>query len=128
VAKEKKYERIVFTSASSDDGPIESSAVDSFKKIVDQQNSKASTKGVLIGNADRGRPPLERSVWFDDECLDLARQSNICLMPSDELFTIVSYLIKKAESKNLDDLKASICRDIITCDSQFELNRKKYLL
>ena len=128
VAKEKKNERIVFTSASSDDGPIESSTVDSFKKIVDQQNSKTSTKGVLIGNADRGRHPLERSVWFEDECLDLARQSNICLMPSDELFTIVIYLMKKAESKNLDDLKASICREIITCDSQLELNRKKYRL
>ena len=128
VRTENKGERIVFTTASSDDGPIESSAVDSFKQIVDQQNYKASTKGVLIGNADRGRPPLKRTDWFEDECLELARQSNICLMSSAELFAIVSYLMKKAESDNLDNLKVSICREIVACDSQLELNRKKYRL
>lgn len=128
VQTENDGERVIFSAASSDAGPIESARVERFKQVVDQQNSQTPTKGVLIGNADRGRPPEERSEWFEFDCLDLARQSDICLMPSAELFAIVTYLMKKAESDNLDDLKASIRREIIACDSQLELNRQKYRL
>ncbi|MDH3891769.1 MAG: hypothetical protein OEV49_11855 [candidate division Zixibacteria bacterium] len=128
VETENDGHRVVFAAATSDQGPITSSDVDNFKQVVDQQNSRAATKGVLIGNADRGRPPEERTDWFEPECMDLARQADICLIPSAEFFAIVTYLMNKADADNLDDLKASIRREIIACDSQLELNRQKYRL
>lgn len=125
---ENDGDRVIFSAASSDEGPITSSAVEKFKQVVDQQKSQTPTKGVLICNADRGRPPENRTDWIEAEGLDLARQADICLIPSAEFYAIVTYLMGKADSKNLDDLKTSIRREIIACDSQLELNRKKYRL
>lgn len=126
MGKENDGDKLIFGAVSSDEGPIESSQVENFAQIVAQQKSKSPTKGVLIGNADRGKPPEKRTEWFDFEALELARQADICLMPSAEFFTIITYLMNKADSKNLDDLKSSIRREIMACDSQFELSRKKY--
>lgn len=128
VQTENDGDRVIFCAASSNEGPIKSSEVDRFKQLVDQQKSQTPTKGVLIGNADRGRRPDKRTEWFEIDCLDIARQSDICLIPSAEFFAIVIFLMRKAESDNLDNLKASIRREIIACDSQLELNRKKYRL
>lgn len=128
VETENDGDRVIFSAASSDEGPVHASDIDSFKKVVDQQKSNTPTKGVLIGNADRGRPPEQRTEWFEVDGLDLARQSDICLISSAEFFAIVTYLMRKAESDNLDNLKASIRREIMACDSQLELNRQKYRL
>jgi hypothetical protein len=128
VETENDGTRIIFSAACSDQGPITLSDVDRFKQIVEQQKSTVPTKGVLIGNADRSRPPEERTDWFEVDCLDQARQSDICLIPTAEFFAIVTFLMRKAESDNLDNLKASIRREIIACDSELKLNRKKYRL
>ena len=126
--KQNDGDRVIFGTASSDEGPIESSDVDRFKQLIEQQRSKTPTKDVLIGNADRGHAPAKRTEWFEEESLEMARKSDICLISSSELFTIAAFLMKKTESDQLDKLQASIHREIIACDSQLELNRKKYPL
>ncbi len=126
VEKGTKGARVIFMAAACDEGPLPSSNLVQLIDIVDKQQSNVRVKGVLIGNADRSKPPEERTAWFDQDCLELARQSDLCLLPTLELFTIVSHLLRRSDSSNLKSIKASIRRDIFACDSHFELNRKKY--
>jgi len=56
----------------------------------------------------------------------LARQCDLCLLPTAELYTIIGHLLRRSDSSKLQSIKTSIRRDIIACDSHFKLNRKKY--
>ena len=118
--------RVIFMAAACDEGPLPSSNLVQLRDIVDKQKSSVRVKGVLIGNADRRELPEERTTWFDQECLELARQSDLCLLPTLELYTIVGHLLRRSDSSNLESIQASIRRDIIACDSHFKLNHKKY--
>ncbi len=118
--------RVIFMAVACDEGPLPSSNLVQLIDIVDKQQSNVRVKGVLVGNADRSKPPEERISWFDQECLELARQSDICLLPTVELYTIISHLLRRSDSSKLESIKTSIRRDIIACDSHFKLNRKKY--
>jgi hypothetical protein len=126
VEKGIKGARLIFMAAACDEGPLPSSNLVQLTDIVDKQQSNVRVKGVLIGNADRNKPPELRTTWFDQECLELARQSDLCLLPTVELYTIIGHLLRRSDSSKLESIKTSIRRDIIACDSHFKLNRKKY--
>ena len=124
--EDKNARRAVIRAASDDSGPIHVTEIEKLVEAIESRKLRVRPKGILIGNASRLTPPTERDQWFDPECLDLARRHDFCLIPSFELFTAVCHVLHKAHSEHIDDLKASLRREIIECDSLFVLNRKKY--
>jgi hypothetical protein len=118
--------RAVIRVASADYGPIPVSEIENLAETIESRKLKVSPKGILIGNASRLAPPTERDEWFDPECLDLARRHDFCLIPSFEMFTAVCHILHKAQSEHIDELKTSLRRDILECDTRLVLNRKKY--
>ena len=124
--KGKDARRAVIRAASADSGPIPVSEIERLAETIESRKLKVRPKGILIGNASRLAPPTERDEWFDPECLDLAKRHDFCLIPSFEMFTAVCHVLHKAYSEHIGELKASLRREILVCDTQLVLNRKKY--
>lgn len=117
---------VIIRVASTDNGPVSLDELLELEDIIERQNAKPRPKGILVGNASRLVPPTERGSWFDTDCIEKAQNSDICLMPSFELYTAACHILSKRESSHYDEMRASLRNDLMTCDSQFSLNRRKY--
>ncbi len=126
VIREDMVRRAIVKIASSDYGPIRPNHLDELNQTIEAKRLRVRPKGILIGNASRFQPPPDREIWFDSEGLEAARRNDFCLMPSHELYTAVCHVLGHAGSENLEDIKASLRQDILDCDSQFALNRRRY--
>lgn len=62
-------------------------------------------KGILFGNAFRFTNPNERGEFFTTKCLTMAKQFNITLIQTTDLFKITQHL-----KENDDDLFKKLCR------------------
>jgi hypothetical protein len=124
--KGKDARRAVIRAASADSGPIPVSEIEKLAETIESRKLKVKPKGILIGNASRLAPPTERDEWFDPECLDLARRHDFCLFPAFEMYTAVCNVLHRYQSKHIEEIKLSLRRDIIECDTFLVLNRKKY--
>jgi hypothetical protein len=124
--KGKDAGRAVIRVASADSGPIPATEIEKLAETIESRKLRVRPKGILIGNASRLAPPTERDQWFDHECLDLARRHDFCLFPSFEMYTAVCNVLHRLHSKHVEEIKMSLRRDILECDTLLSLNRKKY--
>ncbi len=121
-----RIRRAIVKTAACDQGPIRAHEISELVERIELSSFHVKPKGILIGNAWRLNAPTEREIWFDMECLDDARKHDICLVPSSELYSAACHCLVKKGSDVIDDIASSLCRDLIGCDSQFELDRKRY--
>ncbi len=118
--------KAIFGACGNESGVITIKQFQAFYKSFVDYNEKKPIKGFFIGNADCLHEPLKRDKWFDQEVIELARQKEICLIPSYELFTSASFILYKTDNENIDQLKNSIRRDLLNSETMFKVNRKKY--
>lgn len=112
--------------ASTDNGPVGVDELEELKDFIENQNAKPRPKGILIGNASRLVPPTERSKWFDSDCIEKAQHDDVCLLPSYELYMAAFLLLSKLESPHYEEIRTSLLKDMIDCDTQFSINKRKY--
>ncbi len=125
-ARNDTVRRVVVRVASTGFGPVLPSELDLLRQAIESRDPRVKPKGILIGNASRLDPPTERDTWFDPECINEARSNDFCLMSTFELYTAVCHVLSSTDSGLVDDIKSSLRQDILDCDSQFALNRRKY--
>lgn len=123
-----KIQRCVLRVQSTEKSPIRAGDVEALLEAVEARDLKSVPKAILVANSQRMLPPSERDAWFDLDAQKLARKYDICLMPSFELYLAACYLLKNKSNGMLDQIQKSLQRDILNCDSEFQLNRKKYAL
>jgi hypothetical protein len=124
--QDDKVRRAIVKTAATDSGPISTREIEELKQAIESKNLRVKPKGILVGNASRHEPPPDRGVWFDPECLDESKHNDFCLMPSYELYIGACHVLGRAGSDHVEDIKASLRQDILDCDSQFALNKRKY--
>jgi hypothetical protein len=121
-----RIRRAIVKSASCDHGPIRAHELSDLIEKIESSSFQVKPKGILVGNSWRLKAPTEREIWFDMECLDDARKHDICLVPSSELYSAACHCLVKKGSNVIDEMASSLCRNLIGCDSQFELDRNRY--
>ena len=75
-----------------------------------------------------GAAPSFRNSCFELEAITEASQADFCLMSTDELFEAVRYVVSRLGSDQMENIAASLRKDIIDCTGEFRLNRKKYAI
>ena len=79
-----------------------------LKEYIKIGNEKNYVKGVLFGNGYRFEEPIKRPNQFTDKCIEIAKQQNIALICTTDLFYISQYL-EKYPNANF----ATKCREAI---------------
>lgn len=123
-----KSVRLMIRVVSTNTGPVGADEVETLAEAIAASTSAIKAKGLLIGNAARYIRPEQREQWFDEGAIEASKRLDICLMPGLQLFTMVCYVMTRHDAENIEALKSSLRRDIIDCDSQFVLKRKKYAI
>ena len=110
------------------DAPISLEELHALKEAVESTKGRSKPKGILVSNASRAIQPERREHWFDIECIAESRKLDYCLLTTHELFYLVCLVESRRDSKLIDTIKSSLIEDILTCNKQFSLNRKKYAI
>ena len=118
--------RLTVRAVGTDSGPVTLGEVRKLSTAIAASTSAVTAKGLLVSNSLRTIQPEHRETWFDEKALEEARRQDFCLMPSLVLFTMACYVMSRLDADNIEDLKNSLRRDIIQCDSLFILSRRKY--
>ncbi len=83
-----------------------------------QQDTGATVKGILVGNAYRFTPPLKRDSWFSEKVEKGAEAQGFCLLTTEELFKVVCALL----ANPFDALKAQIRSAILNTVGYFKFS------
>ena len=78
-------------------------------ECLDKDTSSKLLKGILFGNAYRFKNPSERDEQFTPKCIKTAKQQEIALVRTIDLFRISQYLLQEKD----DQTFATKCREII---------------
>ena len=79
-----------------------------LKEYIENEKLKIPLKGVLFGNGYRFEEPTTRQNQFTNECIQVAKQNNIALVCTTDLFYISQHL-----KNHLDITFATKCRQMI---------------
>ena len=82
--------------------------IEMIKEYIENRKTKIPLKGVLFGNGYRLEDPIKRQNQFTDECIQIAKQNNIALICTTDLFYISQHF-----KNHLDVTFATKCRQII---------------
>ena len=126
VMEDQSYQRVIVRVSDTQDGPVSLDELYALKKSVESTKGRSKPKGILVSNASRTTPPERRQNWFDDECVTKCRNLNYCLLTTHELFYLVCLVESRRDSKLIDIIKSSLVEDILACNKQYTLDRKKY--
>lgn len=85
---------------------------DNIHDDLEKNEVEEAAKGVLFGNGFRLQLPGERGVQFTQRCIKRAKQTNVSLVATSELFKVVHYL-----AQNHNDHYAKLCRQAILTGS-----------
>ena len=85
-----------------------SQLIKTLKEYIENENIKMPSKGVLFGNGYRLEEPTKRQSQFTNECIKTAKQQNIALICTTDLFYISQHL-----KNHLDVAFATKCRQLI---------------
>jgi len=120
--------RLTVRAVGTESGPVTLGEIKKLSTAIAASTSAITAKGLLVSNALRTTRPDQREQWFDEDVIEEARRQDFCLMPSLVLFTMACYVMTRLNAENIEDLKNSLRRDIIRCDSLFVLSKKKYAI
>ena len=123
-----KIRRSILRVCSTENSSVRPEEIEVLMEAIEARDMKTVPKPIIVANSHRLKPPSERDNWFDSESHKLARKKDACLIPSFELYLAACYVLKNKESGMLDQIQKSLQRDILNCDCEFQLNRKKYAL
>lgn len=124
----EKSQRLMVRTVSTEKGGVKAEQADRLYDAIQVSLSAIESKGALVGNPDHSYQPEKRTSWFEDACIERAKEHHICLMPSLVLFTVAIYILTRTNDSNIEDIKFSLRRDIFECDGLFVLSRKKYAI
>ncbi len=100
--------------------------VEAISTALASHQLEVAPKSILVFNPFSGTDPMMRQQWLETEVVSAARRDNICLLPSYELFVAAYYLLGRWDSESIQNVTFALRRDLLECDSLFQLNRIKY--
>jgi len=124
--RDRTVHNIVGLVVTTREAPVASGELTALQDKINQCTLGDAPKGILVANSMLNLPPEQRDTWFASDTAEASKPAEICLLSTFQLFRIVCYLLEKIDSSNLDNIKASLRKDILTCVGAFELNDRKY--
>ncbi len=108
--------------------PVGVEFVRNFVKRKASRLSKVNAKGIIVANAISTVQPENRDIGFDVDAITEGKYNDICLIPTYQLYLLVTCVLNRWGSAGLNDILNSIRKDILECNSIFEANRRKYAI
>ena len=93
---------------------------------VAQHGETEPVKTIIIGNALCSTTPDKRETVFDASATQKARADYISLVPSTELYNAACVVLSRSDSDGIETIRNFLRDDILTCEGDYTLNKRKY--
>ena len=92
-----------------DTSKIDNDKVRQLMDYVDQEKRKGiMTKGILIGNSQRGVDPAKREGQFTSAAIDLAKRLEYCLLNTHQLYELIRTVLSTASRDEIEKIRQRI--------------------
>lgn len=98
--------------------------VAALTRDIDESRQPNRPKGILIADAHRAVAPDKRKDWFAQETIEAASVQRYCLLPTDQLFAVVSHVLSRMNQPNFDENLTALRKELVETVGVYQFRKR----